>query len=76
LETTLTTGMIFTILIAQYLRIFPDGQSDDGSALHLGCRIGNQSVCVMLLICLVYIILGCLMDGQAIMILTCRSFTL
>jgi TRAP-type C4-dicarboxylate transport system permease large subunit len=32
--------------------------------------LGISRYAVMLLICLVYIILGCLMDGQAIMILT------
>lgn len=70
-ETALTTAMIFTILIgANIFNYFmtvsglPAGFSEYVAGLGLNRHL------VMILICLVYIILGCLMEGIAIMFLT------
>ena len=71
LETTLTTGMIFTILIGANIFgyfLTVSQMTDQLSTWVAGLGISRYAV--MLLICLVYIILGCLMDGLAIMILT------
>jgi tripartite ATP-independent transporter DctM subunit len=71
LETTLTTGMIFTILIGANIFgyfLTVSQMTDQLSTWVAGLDISRYAV--MLLICLVYIILGCLMDGLAIMILT------
>ena len=70
-ETTLTTGMIFTILIgagifSYFLTV--SQMTDQLSGWVAG--LGLNRYAVMLLICLVYILLGCLMDGLAIMVLT------
>ena len=70
-ETALTTGMIFTILIganifAYFLTV--SQMTDQLSGWVAG--LGLNRYAVVLLICLVYIILGCLMDGLAIMVLT------
>jgi C4-dicarboxylate transporter, DctM subunit len=70
-ETTLTTGMIFTILIGAgifgyFLTV--SQMTDQLSGWVAG--LGLNRYAVMLLICLVYIVLGCLMDGLAIMVLT------
>lgn len=70
-ETALTTAMIFTILIgANVFNYFmtvsglPAGFSEHVAGL------GMDRHLVMILICLVYMILGCLMEGMAIMFLT------
>lgn len=71
LETTLTTGMIFTILIGANIFgyfLTVSQMTDQLTAWVAGLGISRYAV--LLLICLVYIILGCLMDGLAIMILT------
>lgn len=70
-ETTLTTGMIFTILIGAAIFgyfLTVSQMADQLSGWVAG--LGLNRYAVMLLVCLVYIILGCLMDGLAIMVLT------
>jgi C4-dicarboxylate transporter, DctM subunit len=71
LETALITGMIFTILIGANIFgyfLTVSQMTDQLSAWVVGLGISRYAV--MLMICLVYFILGCLMDGLAIMILT------
>jgi tripartite ATP-independent transporter DctM subunit len=71
METTLTTGMIFTILIGANIfgYFLTVSQMTDQLSVWVA-GMGLNRYAVMMLICLVYIILGCLMDGLAIMVLT------
>jgi C4-dicarboxylate transporter DctM subunit len=73
-ETALTTGMIFTILIgANIFAYFLTVSQMTDQLSGWVAALGLNRYAVMLLICLVYIILGCLMDGLAIMVLTLPS---
>lgn len=70
-ETTLTTGMIFTILIGANIFgyfLTVSQMPDQLSAWLVGLHVNRYTV--MAIICLIYILLGCLMDGLAIMVLT------
>jgi tripartite ATP-independent transporter DctM subunit len=71
IETTLTTGMIFTILVGANIFGFfltVSQMPDQLSAWMSGLDINRYAV--MAIICLIYILLGSLMDGLAIMLLT------
>lgn len=70
-ETTLTTGMIFMILIGANIFgyfLTVSQMPDQISTWMTG--LGVNRYVVMAIICLIYIVLGCLMDGLASMILT------
>jgi C4-dicarboxylate transporter, DctM subunit len=70
-ETTLTTGMIFTILIGANIfgYFLTVSQMPDQLSTWMA-GLGINRYAVMAIICLIYMILGCLMDGLASMILT------
>jgi C4-dicarboxylate transporter DctM subunit len=70
-ETTLSTGMIFTILVGANIFgyfLTVSQMPDQLSTWMAGLNVNRYTV--MAIICLIYILLGCLMDGLAIMILT------
>jgi tripartite ATP-independent transporter DctM subunit len=70
-ETALTTAMVFTILIgANILGYFMTVSQIPESLSSLIVSLGLNKYVVMSIICVVYIILGCLMEGMAIMVLT------
>lgn len=70
-ETTLTTGMIFTILIgANIFGYFLTVSQMPDQLSNWMASLGFNRYMVMAIICLAYILLGCLMDGLASMILT------
>lgn len=70
-ETTLTTAMVFTILIgANILGYFMTVSQIPESLARLIVGLGLNRYLVMSIICIIYIILGCLMEGMAIMVLT------
>jgi C4-dicarboxylate transporter DctM subunit len=70
-EATLTTGMIFTILIGANIfgYFLTISQMPDMISTWMAGLDVNRHV-VMAIICFIYIVLGCLMDGLASMILT------
>jgi C4-dicarboxylate transporter DctM subunit len=71
IESTLMTAMIFTILIGA--NIFGYFMATSGLPTMLAewmTGLGVNRYLVLLIICIVYIILGCLMEGLAIMFLT------
>jgi len=70
-ETVLTTAMVFTILIGANIFGYFMTVSRIPDALSgwiAGLAVNRYAV--MSIICLVYIVLGCLMEGMAIMVLT------
>ena len=70
-ETTLTTAMVFIILIgANILGYFMTVSQIPESLSRLIVNLGLNRYVVMSIICIIYIILGCLMEGMAIMVLT------
>ena len=70
-ETALTTAMVFTILIgANILGYFMTVSQIPESLSQLIVSQGLNRYVVMSIICTIYIILGCLMEGMAIMVLT------
>jgi C4-dicarboxylate transporter, DctM subunit len=70
-ESTLTTAMIFTILIgANIFGYFMATSELPGIFAEWITRLGLHRYAVLLIICIVYIILGCFMEGLAIMFLT------
>ncbi|PKN71546.1 MAG: C4-dicarboxylate ABC transporter permease [Deltaproteobacteria bacterium HGW-Deltaproteobacteria-12] len=70
-ETALTTAMVFTILIgANILGYFMTVSQIPESLSRLIVSQGLNRYLVMSIICTLYIILGCLMEGMAIMVLT------
>lgn len=70
-ETATTTAMIFTILIgASIFNYFMTVSGLPAGFSEYVTGLGMNRHAVMILICLLYIILGCLMEGMAIMFLT------
>ncbi len=70
-ETALTTAMVFIILIgANILGYFMTVSQIPESLSQLIVNQGLNRYVVMSIICTIYIILGCLMEGMAIMVLT------
>jgi tripartite ATP-independent transporter DctM subunit len=70
-ETALTTAMVFTILIgANILGYFMTVSQIPEILSQLIVNQGLNRYVVMSIICTIYIILGCLMEGMAIMVLT------
>jgi tripartite ATP-independent transporter DctM subunit len=70
-ETALTTAMVFTILIgANILGYFMTVSQIPESLCGWIVSLGLNRYMVMSIICIIYIILGCLMEGMAIMVLT------
>ena len=70
-ETALTTAMVFTILIgANILGYFMTVSQIPERLSNLIVSLGLSKYAVMSIICVIYIILGCLMEGMAIMVLT------
>ncbi len=70
-ESTLTTAMIFTILIgANIFGYFMATSELPGQFAEWITRLGLHRYAVLSIICIVYIILGCFMEGLAIMFLT------
>jgi tripartite ATP-independent transporter DctM subunit len=70
-ETALTTAMVFTILIgANILGYFMTVSQIPESLCRWIVSLGLNRYMVMSIICIIYIILGCLMEGMAIMVLT------
>jgi tripartite ATP-independent transporter DctM subunit len=70
-EAALTTAMIFTILIgANILGYFMTVSQIPESLSRWIVSLGLNRYVVMSIICIIYIILGCLMEGMAIMVLT------
>ncbi len=70
-ETALTTAMVFTILIgANILGYFMTISQIPESLSRSIVSLGLNRYVVMSIICVIYIILGCLMEGMAIMVLT------
>ena len=70
-ETALTTAMLFTILIgANILGYFMTISQFPESLSRSIVSLGLNRYVVMSIICVIYIILGCLMEGMAIMVLT------
>ncbi len=70
-ETATTTAMIFTILIgANIFNYFMTVSGLPAGFSEYVTGLGMNRHAVMILICLLYIILGCLMEGMAIMFLT------
>jgi C4-dicarboxylate transporter, DctM subunit len=70
-ESTLTTAMIFTILIgANVFGYFMATSELPGMFAEWIAQLGLHRYAVLLIICAVYIVLGCFMEGLAIMFLT------
>ena len=70
-ETALTTAMVFTILIgANILGYFMTVSRIPEALSGWIAALGLNRYVVMSILCLIYIILGCLMEGMAIMVLT------
>ena len=70
-ESTLTTAMIFTILIgANIFGYFMATSELPGQFAEWVSQLGLHRHIVLSIICVVYIILGCFMEGLAIMFLT------
>ena len=70
-ESTLTTAMIFTILIgANVFGYFMATSELPGQFAEWIVQLGLHRYVVLLITCIVYIILGCFMEGLAIMFLT------
>jgi C4-dicarboxylate transporter, DctM subunit len=70
-ETALTTAMVFTILIGANILGYFMTVSQIPESLSKGIvSLGLHRYVVMAIICVTYIILGCLMEGMAIMVLT------
>jgi tripartite ATP-independent transporter DctM subunit len=70
-ETALTTAMVFTILIgANILGYFMTVSRIPESLSSLIVSMDLNKYLVISIICVIYIILGCLMEGMAIMVLT------
>jgi C4-dicarboxylate transporter, DctM subunit len=70
-ETALTSAMVFTILIgANIFNYFMTVSGLPASFSEYVAALGMNRHLVMILICVLYIILGCLMEGLAIMFLT------
>jgi tripartite ATP-independent transporter DctM subunit len=70
-ETALTTAMVFTILIgANILGYFMTVSRIPESLSGLIVSLGLHRYVVISIICIIYIVLGCLMEGMAIMVLT------
>ena len=70
-ETALITAMVFTILIgANILGYFMTVSQIPESLSRLIVSLGFNKYVVMSIICIIYVILGCLMEGMAIMVLT------
>lgn len=70
-ETALTTAMIFTILIGANIFVYFMTLSDLPAAFSGWITgTGMNRYLTMFIICLVYIFLGCIMEGFAIMFLT------
>jgi C4-dicarboxylate transporter, DctM subunit len=70
-ETALTTAMVFTILIgANILGYFMTVSRIPEALSGWIAALGLNRYVVMSILCLIYIVLGCLMEGMAIMVLT------
>ncbi|MCX5839018.1 MAG: TRAP transporter large permease [Deltaproteobacteria bacterium] len=70
-ETTLTTAMIFLILIgANIFGYFLAVSQIPEWVIHRTTSLGMNRYLVLGVVCLVYMVLGCLMEGLAIMVIT------
>jgi len=70
-ETTLTTAMIFMILIgANIFGYFLAVSQIPDWVLRRATSYGMNRYLVLCLVCLIYMVLGCLMEGLAIMVIT------
>ncbi|MBN2438054.1 MAG: TRAP transporter large permease [Deltaproteobacteria bacterium] len=70
-ETTLTTAMIFLILIgANIFGYFLAVSQIPDWVIHRTTLLGMNRYLVLGAVCLVYMVLGCLMEGLAIMVIT------
>ncbi len=70
-ETALTTAMVFTILIgANILGYFMTISQLPEALSRFIVSLGLNEYLVISIICMAYIMLGCLMEGMAIMVLT------
>jgi C4-dicarboxylate transporter, DctM subunit len=70
-ETALTTAMVFTILIgANILGYFMTVSQIPETLSGLILSLGLNRYAVISIVCIIYVILGCLMEGMAIMVLT------
>jgi tripartite ATP-independent transporter DctM subunit len=73
-ETALTTGMIFFILVgAAIFNYFIDATGLTQSLIKYVEALGLNRYWVMILLCVFYIILGCLMDSLSMILLTLGS---
>jgi tripartite ATP-independent transporter DctM subunit len=73
-ETALTTGMIFFILIgATIFNYFIDATGLTQSLLGTVEKLGLSRYWVLVLLCIFYIFLGCLMDSLSMILLTLGS---
>src|SRR5262249_16061175 len=73
-ETALTTGMIFFILVgAAIFNYFIDATGLTQSLIKSVEELGLNRYWVMFLLCVFYIILGCLMDSLSMILLTLGS---